>query len=76
MLENCISSHLGTVKTITADSTSAYQKFFKNHKINLIIILSHFHNDEIHNITKFNNVYSQLETWLCKFRCVSIRHLQ
>ena len=57
MLESSISSHLETVKTIIADNASAYQEFCKNHKINLIAIPSHFHNDEIHNIAEINNVH-------------------
>ena len=76
MLENSISSHLGNLKTIVADSASAYQEFCRNHKINLIAIPSHFHNDGIHNIAEINSVHSQLETWLCKFRGISTRHLQ
>ena len=76
MLENCISSHLGNLKTIVTDSESTYQEFCRNHKINLMAISSHFHNNEIHNIAEINNVNYQLETWLCNFRGISIRHLQ
>lgn len=76
MLENCISSHLGNLKTIVTDSESAYQEFCRNHKINLMAISSHFQNDEIHNIAEINNVNSQLETWICNFRGISTRHLQ
>ena len=28
------------------------------------------------NISKINEIHSQLETWLSKFRGISIRHLQ
>lgn len=76
MLEDSISPHLGSVKKITADSATAYQKFCKNHDIKLIAIPSHFYSDGIYNIAEINGVHSQLEAWLSKFRGVSTRHLQ
>lgn len=76
MLEDSITPHLGSIKKITADSATAYQKFCKKHDIKLIAIPSHFHSDDIYNIAEINGVHSQLETWLSKFRGVSTRHLQ
>ncbi len=76
MLEDNIAPHLGNVKTIIADSVSAYQEFCKSHNIKLIAIPSQFHSDGIYNIAEINGVHSQLETWLSKFRGVSTRHLQ
>ena len=58
------------------DSASAYQKFCKNHNIELNAIPSGQHSDGKINISKINGIHSQLETWLSKFRGVSIRHLQ
>ena len=76
MLESCLSSHLGNIKTLTSDSATAYIEFCNNHNIKLISIPSHFHSDGINNLAEINGVHSQLETWMKKFRGVSTRHLQ
>ncbi len=76
MLDDSITPHLGSIKKIIADSATAYQEFCKNHNLELIAIPSGFHNDGVYNIAEINGVHSQLETWISKFRGVSIRHLQ
>lgn len=76
MLKECIGPRLGNVQIITTDSASAYQEFCSSYNIELQAIPSGFHNDGIHNIAEINGVHSQLETWISKFRGISIRHLQ
>lgn len=76
MLEDSIGPKLHNATSINADSASAYQDFCSNHNLFLNAIPSGFHSDGIINIAEINGVHSQLETWLSKFRGVSIRHLQ
>lgn len=76
MLNNSLGLKLKNAKSINADSASAYQEFCSKHKLILNAIPSGFHNDGIFNISEINGVHSQLETWLSKFRGVSIRHFQ
>ncbi len=76
MLENALGSKVDKVNNLNADSASAYQKFCKNHNITLNAIPSGKHSNGNINISKINGVHSQLETWLSKFKGVSIRHLQ
>ena len=76
MLENSLGEKVEHVNSFNTDSASAYQKFCKNHNIKLNAIPSGQHNDGKINISKINGIHSQLETWLSKFRGVSIRHLQ
>lgn len=44
--------------------------------MNLNAVPSGFHSNGQINIAKINEVHSQLEVWLSKFRGVSTRHLQ
>lgn len=76
MLEDCLNEKIEFVHTLTSDSASAYQEFCKKHCIKLQTVPSGFHSDGMINIAQINGVHSQLETWLSKFRGVSIRHLQ
>ena len=76
MLENAPGNKVNKVDNLNADSASAYQKFCKNHSITLNAIPSGKHNNGNINISKINGIHSQLETWLSKFKGVSIRHLQ
>ena len=76
MLEDNLGEKLINAKCITTDSASAYQDFCSNHDIKLQTVLSGFHNNGTTNIAEINGVHSQLETWLSKFRRISIRHLQ
>jgi len=76
MLENSLGKKIKKVKVINADSASAYQEFCTNHNIKLQALPSGFHSDGHINIAEINGVHSQLETWLSKFRGVSIRHFQ
>ena len=76
MLENALGSKVQKVNNLNADSASAYQKFCKDHKIKLNAVPSGKHSNGNINISKINGIHSQLETWLSKFRGVSIRHLQ
>lgn len=76
MIESSIGDKIENVKTLTSDSASAYQKFCNAHNIILQNVPSGFHSDGVINIAEINGVHSQLETWLSKFRGVSIRHLQ
>lgn len=77
MLENCLSSKVKKVNELVSDGASAYQKFCKDHLIELHDIPSGYYTDEsFRNLAEINNVHSQLEMWLSKFRGVSIRHLQ
>lgn len=76
MLEESLNKKVTGVKTLTSDSASAYQKFCNEHSIKLQAVPSGFHSDGIINIAEINGVHSQLETWLSKFKGVSIRHLQ
>jgi len=76
MLESSIGSKLKNVDILISDSASAYQKLCSNHNIKLQAVPSGFHSNGIINIAEINGVHSQLETWLSKFRGVSIRHLQ
>lgn len=76
MLENALGNKVDKVDYLNADSASAYQKFCKNHNITLNAIPSGKHNNGNINISKINGIHSQLETWLSKFKGVSIRHLQ
>lgn len=51
-------------------------EFCSNYNIELQAIPSGFHSNGILNIAEINGIHSQLETWISKFRGVSIRHLQ
>ena len=76
MLKETLGQKLDNAKSINADSASAYQDFCEENYLTLNAIPSGFHSDGIFNISEINGVHSQLETWLCKFRGVSTRHLQ
>lgn len=76
MLRSSFIDKIEKVDKVKADSASAYQDFCKELGIELIAIPSGFHSDGINNISEINGIHSQLETWLSKFRGVSIRHLQ
>ena len=76
MLENALGDKVEGVNSFNTDSASAYQKFCKNHNIKLNAIPSGQHSNGEINISKINGIHSQLETWLSKFKGVSIRHLQ
>lgn len=76
MLNSSLGSKIKNATTINADSASAYQEFCKNNNLKLNAIPSGFHSNGIFNISEINGVHSQLETWLCKFRGISTRHLQ
>lgn len=76
MLKQCIGPRLNEVKVMTADSASAYQEFCSNYNIKLQAIPSGFHREGNINIAEINGIHSQLETWLSKFRGISIRHFQ
>jgi len=76
MLENSLGLKLENAESVTSDSASAYQELCHNHNIELHAIPSGFHSDEEKNIANINGIHSQLQTWLRKFRGVSIRHLQ
>lgn len=76
MLNNSLGFKIKNATTINADSASAYQEFCKNNNLKLNAIPSGFHSNGIFNISEINGVHSQLETWLCKFKGISTRHLQ
>ena len=76
MLKESLGQKLNNAKSINADSASAYQNFCENNRLILNAIPSGFHSDGIYNISEINGIHSQLETWLCRFRGVSTRHLQ
>ena len=76
MLNKSLGKKLNNAKSITADSASAYQEFCKNNHLTLNAIPSGFHENGFFNISEINGIHSQLESWLSKFRGVSIRHLQ
>ncbi len=76
MLENALRNKVDKVNDLNADSASAYQKFSKNHNITLNAVPSGKHINCNINISKINEIHSHLETWLSKFKGVSIRHLQ
>ena len=76
MLESALGDKVENADSFNTDSASAYQKFCKEHKIELNAVPSGKHSNGEINISKINGIHSQLETWLSKFRGVSIRHLQ
>lgn len=76
MLKESLGKKLKNAYAINADSASAYQDFCKEYNLTLNAIPSGFHSDGIYNISEINGIHSQLETWFCKFRGVSTRHLQ
>ena len=76
MLNDSLGTKLDNAVSVNADSASAYQEFCKKYNLKLNAIPSGFHSDGIFNISEINGIHSQLETWLNKFRGVSIRHLQ
>ena len=76
MLKESLGKKLNNACTVNADSASAYQELCEEYNLTLNAIPSGFHSDGIFNISEINGVHSQLETWLCKFRGVSTRHLQ
>lgn len=76
MLEYAIDDKVEDVNSFNTDSASTYRKFCKKHHIKLNAIPSGHHSSGEINISKINGIHSQLETWLSKFRGVSIRHLQ
>ena len=76
MLNNSLGLKIKNATTINADSASAYQEFCRSNNLKLNAIPSGFHSNGTFNISEINGIHSQLETWLCKFRGVSTRHLQ
>lgn len=76
MLEYALDDKVEYVNNFNTDSASAYRTFCKKHHIKLNAITSGQHSNGEINISKINGIHSQLETWLSKFRGVSIRHLQ
>ena len=76
MLNDSLGTKLHNAVSINADSASAYQEFCMKYNLKLNAIPSGFHSDGVFNISEINGIHSQLETWLSKFRGVSIRHLQ
>lgn len=62
MLENALGQKVDDVNNFNTDSASAYQKFCKNHNIVLNAIPSGKHSKNDINISKINNIHSQLET--------------
>lgn len=76
MLNDSLGTKLYNAISVNADSASAYQEFCKKYNLKLNAIPSGFHSDGVFNISEINGIHSQLETWLNKFRGVSIRHLQ
>ncbi len=76
MLENSLGKVMNNVSSVTADSASAYQELCLRHNVKLKTVPSGFHSNGMINIAEINGVHSQLETWLSKFRGVSVRHLQ
>ena len=76
MLNDSLGTKLYNATAVNADSASAYQEFCKKYNLELNAIPSGFHSSGIFNISEINGIHSQLETWLNKFRGISIRHLQ
>lgn len=76
MLEYALDDKVEDVNSFNTDSASSYRKFCKKHNIKLNAIPSGQHSNGAINISKINGIHSQLETWLSKFKGVSIRHLQ
>ena len=76
MLEYALDDKVEDVNSFNTDSASAYRKFCKKHNIKLNAIPSGQHSNGAINISKINGIHSQLETWLSKFKGISIRHLQ
>lgn len=62
---------------VTTDSESSYIKFCKENHFTLIQIPSKsYATTDGDNLAEINNVHSQLEIWMKKFRGVSTKHLQ
>lgn len=76
MLNDSLGTKLHNAVSINTDNARAYQEFCKKYNLKLNAIPSGFHSDGVFNISEINGIYSQLETWLSKFRGVFIRHLQ
>lgn len=76
MLKISLGQKLNQAKSVNADSASAYQDFCEEYNLTLHAIPSGFHSDGTFNISEINDIHSQLETWLSKFKGVSTRHLQ
>ena len=76
MLNETFKNKVKDVRSMNTDSASVYQNFCMNNRIALHQIPSGKHSRGTININTINGVHSQLETWLSKFRGVSIRHLQ
>ena len=76
MLEDALGDNVSEINNFNTDSATAYRKFCKKHNINLHAVPSGKHSDGEINISRINGIHSQLEIWLTKFKCVSIRHLQ
>lgn len=76
MLRQTLGCKIDNIKSITADSATAYQDLCEENNIKLIAIPSGFHSDGINNLSEINGIHSQIETWISKFRGISTRHLQ
>ena len=76
MLEDALGNKVSETNNFNTDSATAYRKFCKKHNIKLNTVPSGKHSNGEINISKINGIHSQLETWLSKFKGVSIRHLQ
>ena len=76
MIENVLGNKVKNVSSMNTDSATAYESFCFNHGIVLHSIPSGAHSIGSININTINGIHSQLDSWLSKFRGVSIRHLQ
>lgn len=76
MLEKVLDNRVQDVSEFNTDSATAYRKFCKKHNIKLNAVPSGKHSNGDINISRINGIHSQLESWLTKFKGVSIRHLQ
>jgi len=77
MLEVTYKDRIEKQSKLITDCKSSYIRFCENFNLKLTSIKSGtYQNDELKNLSNINNVHSQLEVWLCKFRGVSTRHIQ
>lgn len=77
MLKDTFNKRVEKASTFITDSKSSYIKFCEEFGINLKQIPSgRYTTKDYFNIANINNIHSQIEVWLQKFRGVSTKHLQ
>lgn len=77
MLEQTYKNRIEKNSLLITDCKSSYMKFCKKNSLNTSLVKSGtYQNEQLKNLSTINNIHSQVEIWLSKFKNVSLKHLQ